>query len=80
MPALNLELVGPFHVLQGQLTGVPWQQCVLQDRYFYDLPEVVTVLRSDDDRGFHLGYFRLVGKEEILFARFAMRESKFYSC
>ncbi|KAL5460079.1 hypothetical protein EMCRGX_G033497 [Ephydatia muelleri] len=58
MPALNLELVGPFHVLQGQLTGVPWQQCVLQDRYFYDPPEVVTVLRSDDDRGFHLGYFR----------------------
>ena len=58
MPTLNLKLVGPFHVLGGLLTGVPWQQCVLHYRYFYDPPEFVTVLCSDDDKGFHLGYFR----------------------
>ena len=55
MSSLHLELVGPFHVLQGQLTGVPWQQCVLQDFYFYDPPKLVTVLLSDDE----VDYFRL---------------------
>ena len=60
MPSLKLELVGPFHVLRGLLRGVPWQQCVLHYRYFYDPPEFITVLSSHDDKGFHLGYFRLV--------------------
>lgn len=59
LPALGLELVGPFHVLAGKLEGVPWQKCVLHFRYFYDPPEMVTVARSTSGSGqFHLGYFR----------------------
>lgn len=54
---LDMELVGPYHVLCGRLDGRTWEQCVLHFRYFYDPPEMVTVLRRTDDQ-FHLGYFR----------------------
>ena len=55
--SLGLELVGPYHVLARRLEGVTWDRCVLHYRYFYDPPEMVTVLRRKEDQ-YHLGYFR----------------------
>ena len=56
---VGLELCGPYHTLSGKLDGVTWRQCALHCRYFYDPPEMVTVLRSTSrDSQFHLGYFR----------------------
>ena len=59
--SVGLELVGPYHVLAGQLEGVTWERCTLQSRYFYDPPEMVTVVRRvSSSSQYHLGYFRLV--------------------
>lgn len=57
--SLGLELVGPYHVLAGRLEGVPWEKCTLHSRFFYDPPEMVTVVRrvSHSDQ-YHLGFFR----------------------
>ena len=56
---LGLLLVGPYHVLAGKLKGVPWEQCVLHSRHYYDPPEFLTVMnKAEDDNGFHIGYFR----------------------
>ena len=56
---LGLELVGPYHVLAGRLDGVTWEKCVLHSRFFYDPPEMVTVVKriSNNDQ-YHWGFFR----------------------
>ena len=53
----DLELVGPYHALAGELDGVTWEKCALHFRYFYDPPEMVTVVKRCSDQ-YHLGYFR----------------------
>ena len=58
---LGLDLVGPYDVLAGRLEGVPWEQCVLHCRHYYDPPEMTTVLmrgEGGEAPGFHIGYFR----------------------
>ena len=61
-PALKLHLVGPFDVLAGKFhvprraNGAP--NCLLHYRYYYDPPELMTVLKGEDDTLFHMGYFR----------------------
>lgn len=55
---IGLRLVGPYLVLAGQLGKSSWEDCVLQSRYFYDTPEVQTVLESTTKNGYHIGYFR----------------------
>ena len=56
---IGLRLVGPYLILAGQLSKSSWEDCVLQSRYFYDTPEVQTVLESTTKSGYHIGYFRL---------------------
>ena len=58
--SLSVVLVGPYDVLSGRLKGVPWKNCVLHSRHYYDPPEMVTVLEAvgDNVNGFHIGYFR----------------------
>ncbi|CAF2371340.1 unnamed protein product [Rotaria sp. Silwood2] len=57
---LNLELVGPFEILDDAL-----KQCKtvpnihLHYRYYYDTPEFMTVIRIlDKSSQFHIGYYR----------------------
>lgn len=58
---VGLKLVGPYLILAGQLSKSSWEDCVLQSRYFYDTPEVQTVLESATKNGYHIGYYRLGG-------------------
>ena len=63
--ALGLELIGPFDFLAGQFDDVDESDITsyhLHWRYFYDPPEVVTVIKGDDKEGFHVGYYRLAPK------------------
>jgi hypothetical protein len=55
--SVGLELAGPYHVLAGKLDGVTWEKCTLHSRFFYDPPEMVTVVKRSSDQ-FHLGFFR----------------------
>ncbi|CAF0847338.1 unnamed protein product [Rotaria sp. Silwood1] len=57
---LNLELVGPFEILDNAL-----KQCKtipnvhLHYRYYYDTPEFMTLIRTlDKSSQFHIGYYR----------------------
>ena len=55
---VGLKLVGPYLILAGRLNKSSWEDCVLESRYFYDTPEVQTVLESTTKSGYHIGYFR----------------------
>jgi len=55
---IRLKLVGPYSVLAGHLDITSWEDCVLESRYFYDTPEVLTVLESIPKDGYHLSYYR----------------------
>ena len=59
---LNLELVGPFEVLDGALKSCKTIPNIhLHYRYYYDTPEFMTVIRTVDQKSqFHIGYYRLV--------------------
>ncbi|XP_065347625.1 histone PARylation factor 1 [Cloeon dipterum] len=56
----KFSLVGPFEVLAGVLKEnehqVPYT--LTHWRYFYDPPEVQTLLRGDDQKQLHWGYYR----------------------
>ncbi|XP_037506007.1 histone PARylation factor 1 isoform X2 [Rhipicephalus sanguineus] len=58
---LHLRLVGPFDVLAGKLTNKSvrtFDDFLCHWRYFYDPPEMQTVLSGDDETMYHIGYFR----------------------
>jgi hypothetical protein len=65
--SLGLRLVGPYDVLAGRtknVVGTNKQPNYLRHwRYYYDPPEFLTILRGDDNKQFHLGYFRDHPKE-----------------
>ena len=62
---IGLKLVGPYHVLAGHLGTTSWEDCVVESRYFYDTPEVLTVLESIPKNGYHLSYYRSVNTFKI---------------
>lgn len=72
LKSLGLQLVGPFDILSGKYKrkrnkrGM-WPNFLLHWRYFYDPPEFMTVIKGDDEKEFHLGYFRLRLYFEIWF-------------
>lgn len=58
---VDLLLVGPFDVLAEKFNGVEEknpEEYLIHWRYYYDPPEFQTVLKGDDKRGYHIGYFR----------------------
>ncbi|CAF1413694.1 unnamed protein product [Adineta steineri] len=57
---LNIELVGPFEILDGALkTCKTLPNMNLHYRYYYDTPEFMTVIRTLDKQSqFHIGYYR----------------------
>uniref|UniRef100_A0A1E1X899 PBZ-type domain-containing protein n=1 Tax=Amblyomma aureolatum TaxID=187763 RepID=A0A1E1X899_9ACAR len=58
---LGLRLVGPFDVLCGKLKNKSVKTSddfLCHWRYFYDPPEMQTVLSADDETMYHIGYFR----------------------
>ncbi|KAJ8298299.1 hypothetical protein KUTeg_024830 [Tegillarca granosa] len=61
---LGFKLVGPFDILAGKHKGVTKNSkgrqpnYLLHWRYYYDPPEFLTVIKGDDRKQFHLGYFR----------------------
>ena len=55
---LNLELVGPYDILLNRKFKTDEGNKWFYYRYFYDLPEFVTVLKGDNSVAFHVGYFR----------------------
>ncbi len=65
---LNLELVGPFEILDGVLkTCKTLPNIHLHYRYYYDTPEFMTVIRTIDKKSqFHIGYYRLINILYIL--------------
>jgi len=63
LPSLGLQLVGPYDVLAGKTkrhagSGRPNYLC--HWRYYYDPPEFLTVVRGDDKKQFHIGYYRYI--------------------
>ncbi|XP_064481203.1 histone PARylation factor 1-like isoform X2 [Ornithodoros turicata] len=68
--ALGLKLVGPFDALSGKLTDQNVKSVddlLCHWRYYYDPPEMQTVLQGDDDKLYHVGYFRDDPKEMPVF-------------
>jgi len=62
LPSLGLQLVGPYDVLAGK-TRRTVGRCpnyLCHWRYYYDPPEFLTVVRGDDTKQFHMGYYRCV--------------------
>ncbi|EFA01605.2 histone PARylation factor 1 [Tribolium castaneum] len=59
LKSVNLELVGPFDVLAGKFKRVkrPPEDYLRHWRFYYDTPELLTVLKGDDSTGYHIGYF-----------------------
>lgn len=58
---LGLRLVGPFDVLSGKLKNRSVKASddfLCHWRFFYDPPEMQTVLSADDESMYHIGYFR----------------------
>ncbi|RWS00198.1 UPF0609 protein C4orf27-like protein, partial [Dinothrombium tinctorium] len=63
---LNLTLIGPYDILINDITSDLFEhlsdevreQLLCHWRYFYDPPEFQTVIKGDDETGFHIGYFR----------------------
>lgn len=67
---LGLKLVGPFDVLAGKLTNKSVKTSddfLCHWRYYYDPPEMQTVLSDDDETMYHIGYFRDDPKEMPVF-------------
>ncbi|GJQ70576.1 hypothetical protein Trydic_g22975 [Trypoxylus dichotomus] len=67
---VGLILVGPFEVLAGKFNNTiekDPEEYVLHWRYFYDPPEFQTVIRRNDNSGYHLGYFRDSPEEMPIF-------------
>lgn len=67
---VDLFLVGPFDVLADKFTNVKSKtsdQYLIHWRYYYDPPEFQTVLKGDDKRGYHIGYFRDSPEEQPVF-------------
>ena len=64
---LNLELVGPFEILDGALKECTTSPNMhLHYRYFYDTPEFMTVIRTiDTPSQFHIGYYRCVFTDSL---------------
>ncbi|XP_073978719.1 histone PARylation factor 1 [Rhodnius prolixus] len=60
---LNLELVGPFDVLNGAIMKCTKETALRHYRYFYDPPEFQTLLKGDEKEQLHYGYFRDDPKE-----------------
>jgi len=61
-----LQLVGPYDVLAGKTkkhtarTGSESPNYLRHWRYYYDPPEFLTVVRGDDKKQFHIGYYRYI--------------------
>ncbi|XP_034938359.1 histone PARylation factor 1 [Chelonus insularis] len=60
LSVVNLELVGPYDVLNGKITCVPDDKTkyLRHWRYFHDVPEFQTILKGDNKDGLHYGYWR----------------------
>lgn len=64
----GLTLVGPYDVLAGKYSEYDSDETYwLHWRYYYDPPEFITVLKGDDNSGYHIGYFRDVPGEHPVF-------------
>lgn len=67
---VDLLLVGAFDVLAGRFKNAndknP-EEYLIHWRYYYDPPEFQTVLKGDDKRGYHIGYFRDSPEEKPVF-------------
>ena len=64
--SLGLKLVGPFDILAGKVkkeTMNDKQKMLCHWRYYYDLPEMQTIVSSIRS-GYHLAYFRDTPEEE----------------
>jgi len=64
LSSLGLQLVGPYDVLAGKTkkrvahaaSGRP--NYLRHWRYYFDPPEFQTIVRGDDKKQFHIGYYR----------------------
>ncbi|PNF21584.1 hypothetical protein B7P43_G12709 [Cryptotermes secundus] len=58
---VGLLLVGPFDILSGNLKKAKTRKLslyLIHWRYYYDPPEFQTVVKGDDTKQYHMGYFR----------------------
>ncbi|KAG8229781.1 hypothetical protein J437_LFUL005862 [Ladona fulva] len=70
LSAVGLTLVGPFDVLSGEINKIKVQDCSVylrHWRYYYDPPEFLTVIRGDEKKLYHMGYYRDDPKEMPVF-------------
>ncbi|PSN42490.1 hypothetical protein C0J52_09790 [Blattella germanica] len=58
---VGLQLVGPYDILSGKLKNVKHRKLslyLIHWRYYFDPPEFQTVVKGDDTKQYHMGYFR----------------------
>ncbi|KAJ4446654.1 hypothetical protein ANN_13351 [Periplaneta americana] len=58
---VGLLLVGPFDVLSGKLKKIKHRKLslyLIHWRYYYDPPEFQTIIKGDNSKQYHMGYFR----------------------
>ena len=72
LSSLGLQLVGPYDVLAGKTkkyvsrAGSGRPNYLRHWRYYFDPPEFLTVIRGDDRKQFHLGYYRYLDTYHLL--------------
>ena len=57
---LGMELVGPFQVMASVIKEIPVNEIThdcMEHRYYFDPPEVMTVIQMDTVKGSHIGYY-----------------------
>lgn len=67
---VDLKLVGPFEILAGKInshSNIGDEEFLIHWRFYYDPPELQTVLVGNARTGFHIGYFRDDPKESPAF-------------
>ena len=58
---VGLSFTGPYDLITGKIskeTELTKAELYMHGRHYYDLPEMITLLTSESNKGFHLGYFR----------------------
>ncbi|RZF46958.1 hypothetical protein LSTR_LSTR011226 [Laodelphax striatellus] len=78
--SVGLKLVGPFDVLADRFdSNADYSQDRLLRhwRYYYDPPEFQTVIKGDEQTGYHLGYFRDDPKEKPVFVASNLAEKSY---
>ena len=61
LPLVGLYLTGPYDIVLGKINKdkkLTKSEVFMHGRHYYDTPEIMTVLHTKNNSGFHIAYFR----------------------